>query len=167
MKFSKRLAIDSSSPNRVANLMTLVLIAFLLVFAFFIYPSLPEIIPTHFKGSGEADGFSSKSMYLVFVGFTILMAIGLYYLSFFPRIINYPTTITPENRDIQQEMAVTMLRQLNAFITACMTYIIVCIAYISKDVFSSSVLGWIFIFVMLGGMTWLIARYMIQARAKK
>ena len=167
MKILERLAIDSSSPNRGVNLMTIGLIVFLLVFTFFIYPSLPEIIPTHFKGSGEADGFSSKSMYLVFVGFTILMAIGLYYLSFFPRIINYPTKITPENRDIQQEMAITMLRQLNAFITACMTYIIICIAFISKGDLSSASLGWLFIFVMLGGMTWLIARYMIQARAKK
>jgi uncharacterized membrane protein len=43
----------------------LVLIGIPFIYAAYLYPSLPEIIPTHFNIKGEADGFGGKgSIYL-------------------------------------------------------------------------------------------------------
>ena len=43
----------------------LILIGIQFIYAAYLYPSLPEIIPTHFNIKGEADGFGSKdSIYL-------------------------------------------------------------------------------------------------------
>ena len=43
----------------------LILIGIPFIYAAYLYPSLPEIIPTHFNIKGEADGFGSKdSIYL-------------------------------------------------------------------------------------------------------
>ena len=53
----------------------LVLIGVPFIYAAYLYPSLPEIIPTHFNIKGEADGFGGKdSIYLgpIIMGVTSL-----------------------------------------------------------------------------------------------
>jgi len=53
----------------------LVLIGIPFIYAAYLYPSLPEIIPTHFNLKGEADGFGGKdSIYLgpIIMGVTSL-----------------------------------------------------------------------------------------------
>ena len=60
-------------------LIAIVLLAIPFGYAAYLYPSLPEIIPTHFNIKGEADGFGGKDS--IFIGPGILGATGLF--SFF------------------------------------------------------------------------------------
>ncbi len=57
-------------------LIAIVLLAIPFCYAAYLYPSLPEIIPTHFNIKGEADGFGGKDS--IFIGPGILGATGLF-----------------------------------------------------------------------------------------
>ena len=46
------------------------------MYAYYLYPSLPETIPTHFNIKGEADGFGGKDS--IFLGPGIMAATGLF-----------------------------------------------------------------------------------------
>jgi len=169
MSFLEKLGLSNiSAQDKVANFFTLVLIVFIVCFVIVIFPSLPDTIPTHFNGNGEVDGTGGKKSIYGIVGFTVLMAIGLYVLSFKSQwFSSYPVPLTQKNKEFQQNLAASMIRQLNAFITACMCYIIVCIAMIAKGQFSTSSLGIGFIFILFAGLIFILGRYMMQARAQK
>jgi uncharacterized membrane protein len=79
------------------------------------YANLPETIPTHYNGAGQADRFGGKATILtlpliatvLFVGLTIL-------LNKFPHIFNYPTNITQDNA--LRQYATRMIRYLKLII---------------------------------------------------
>ncbi|MBU4502627.1 MAG: SdpI family protein [Nanoarchaeota archaeon] len=55
------------------------LIIVLFITAFYVYPSMPDVMPTHWNAKGEVDGYSSR---LVGVFLMPVMAIGIYLLLF-------------------------------------------------------------------------------------
>ena len=62
-----------TNPNL---LLALVLLAIPFGYAAYVYPSLPETIPTHFNLKGEADGFGAKDS--IFLGPGIIAGVGLF-----------------------------------------------------------------------------------------
>lgn len=62
-----------STPNL---LLALVLLAIPFGYAAYVYPSLPNTIPTHFNLKGEADGFGGKDS--IFLGPSIMGVVGLF-----------------------------------------------------------------------------------------
>jgi uncharacterized membrane protein len=62
-----------STPNL---LLALVLLAIPFGYAAYVYPSLPNTIPTHFNIKGEADGFGEKDS--IFLGPSIMAVTGLF-----------------------------------------------------------------------------------------
>lgn len=61
------------------------------------YPSLPDIVPTHFDISGTPDGWSDKSSVLLLVAVFPALSVGIGWLSTKPRLLNYPVPITESN----------------------------------------------------------------------
>jgi uncharacterized membrane protein len=57
-------------------LIALILIAVPFAYAAYVYPSLPETIPTHFNIRGEADAYGGKDS--IFLGPGILAVVGLF-----------------------------------------------------------------------------------------
>jgi uncharacterized membrane protein len=57
-------------------LLALVLLAIPFCYAAYIYPSLPETIPTHFNIKGEADAYGGKNS--IFLGPGIMSVVGLF-----------------------------------------------------------------------------------------
>lgn len=76
------------------------------------YSSLPDTIPTHFNGAGEADGFGRKASILGLPVIASLLFIGLTVLNRFPHIFNYPSTVTQDNALRLYTLATRMLRYL-------------------------------------------------------
>jgi len=76
------------------------------------YSSLPDTIPTHFNGAGEADGFGSKASIIGLPLIATLLFIGLTVLNRYPHIFNYPTAITEDNALRLYTLATRMLRYL-------------------------------------------------------
>jgi uncharacterized membrane protein len=80
------------------------------------YSNLPETIPTHYNGVGQADGFGGKVTILILPFIATILFIGLTVLNKFPHVFNYPTNITQDNAFIQYTNATRLIRYLKLII---------------------------------------------------
>lgn len=80
------------------------------------YANLPDTIPTHYNGAGQADGFGGKVSILTLPIVATQIFIGLTILNQYPHIFNYPTNITPNNALRQYTNATRMIRYLKLII---------------------------------------------------
>ncbi len=80
------------------------------------YTDLPNIIPTHYNGAGEADAFGDKSniLSLPFVATILFVALSIF--NKFPHVFNYSVDITPENALVQYTNATKLLRYLKLIV---------------------------------------------------
>lgn len=76
------------------------------------YTDLPDTIPIHYNGAGQADGFGGKITILTLPLITTVLFIGMTILNKFPYIFNYPTTINKENALRQYTNATRIIRYL-------------------------------------------------------
>ena len=74
------------------------------------YSNLPDTIPTHYNGMGNADGFGNKTNILILPLIASILFVGITIINKFPYIFNYPTQITEENALRQYTNATRMLR---------------------------------------------------------
>ena len=61
------------------------------------YGSLPEVIPTHFNGAGEADAWGPRSSVWGVLAVWFVMQALLAVLSTQPRVFNFPVPVTDAN----------------------------------------------------------------------
>lgn len=76
------------------------------------YSTLPDIIPIHYNGAGQADGFGGKGYIFILPLIATILFVGLTILNKFPYIFNYPTQITAENALDQYTNATRLIRYL-------------------------------------------------------
>ncbi len=76
------------------------------------YSTLPDTIPTHFNGAGEADGFGSKASIIGLPVIATLLFIGITVLNRYPHSFNYPSPVTQDNALRLYTLATRMLRYL-------------------------------------------------------
>ena|ERR1035437_5408592 len=74
------------------------------------YSNLPDTIPTHYNGDGQADGFGGKTTIFTMPLAATILFIGLTILNKFPNIFNYPTNITQGNAFRQYTNATRLIR---------------------------------------------------------
>lgn len=81
------------------GLRLLALVASLAITAWLLvrYPSLPDVVATHFDAGGHADDWGPRWSILVLAGLMLLLSLGIAALSTRPRSLNYPTEITASN----------------------------------------------------------------------
>lgn len=80
------------------------------------YSNLPDTIPIHYNGAGQADGFGGKGNILTLPLIATVLFIGLTILNKFPYVFNYPTNITADNALRQYTNATRLLRYLKFII---------------------------------------------------
>lgn len=80
------------------------------------YTNLPDTIPTHYNGAGQADGFGGKESILTLPLIATILFVGLTILNKFPHAFNYPTNITADNALRQYTNATRMIRYLKFII---------------------------------------------------
>ncbi|MEY4053017.1 MAG: DUF1648 domain-containing protein [Chitinophagia bacterium] len=73
--------------KKIVLFYVLILIGIPFIYAAYLYPSLPEIIPTHFNIKGEADGFGGKDS--IYLGPIILGVASLFTYFFLANIKNF------------------------------------------------------------------------------
>ena len=94
-----------STPNL---LLALVLLAIPFSFAAYLYPSLPQTIPTHFNIKGEADGFGERST--IFLGPSILSGVGLFTFLLLSNIKNFdPKKLKTEDEGMFKKLALFLV----------------------------------------------------------
>lgn len=88
------------------------------------YGNLPTEIPTHYNGSGEADGYSHKNEIFALPIVTTIIFAAMTIINQFPHIFNYPTAITHENAAQQYKFMTRMIRFLKLSIAVIFLMIV-------------------------------------------
>ena len=91
---------------------------------FAIFRTLPEEIPIHFNGLGEADGWGHRNTLWLLPAvalFTTVVVIGAPLRA--PDLINYPVKITPENKQRQWDLMMQFMIALAALCLILFMYI--------------------------------------------
>ncbi len=92
----------------VSSLILVLILLLPILFTLYIYPTLPETIPTHFKLSGEADGFGQKKSIWFLSIFLTVVAAGVYLLiSYLPKID--PKKTAGQSPELLHKIAVAQL----------------------------------------------------------
>ena len=91
-------------------------LAFLFAFSLVIYADLPEVIPSHFSLSGEADRFSNKGSFLFLPLLALVMFFGFTFLGRSPHKFNYLKPITVDNAFAQYRGSLRFLKAAKIFI---------------------------------------------------
>jgi|SRR5690625_496537 len=120
------------------------------------YQHLPDTIPIHFNAIGEADNWGNKMTIFISPGIGIFIFIGLYFLSKYPHIFNYPFTITEEN-------AARIYPVANLFMTIINLEMVLIFTFVSIDIFADF-LGLWFIFVVFGLPLLTVLIFILQIR---
>ena len=89
----------------------------------YFFPKLPETIPSHFNGSGQPDGYESKSFFWVLPALSVFLYILLTLINLFPNKFNYPVTITPKNAQKQYTMGTRLIRYIKMILVWMFFYI--------------------------------------------
>ncbi|MFM2230073.1 MAG: hypothetical protein RL607_1331 [Bacteroidota bacterium] len=76
------------------------------------YPHLPEVIPTHFNGQGQVDGYGDKWTIFMGIGFATAAYVVLTYIGRHPHWFNYPVAVTEANAPRLYQLSTRMLRTL-------------------------------------------------------
>lgn len=103
------------------------------------YGTLDEIIPSHFNGKGEVDGYGHKSFIWFLPLLATAMYIGLFILNRYPHIHNYTVTITKDNALANYRFSTRVLRFVNFLCTVMFAYI--CFQIINSAKIGSSQIG--------------------------
>lgn len=112
-----RIKIEKRRTDVFLELFTFLFIALSVALIAIYYNQLPDQIPIHFNWpSKDANGFGSKSLLWMSPIICGILAIGIYFLSGFPRVFNYPVKITAENAEYQYKQAIQMIRLMNLVI---------------------------------------------------
>lgn len=107
----------------IIDLVSVTLLLIMLGYTLYIYPSMSDIIPTHFNGSGEVDGHGSKMTIWLLPFISLIMFIGLFVLNKYPHIHNYMVNITKENALKNYKFSTRALRIVNFLCVVLFSYI--------------------------------------------
>ena len=111
-----KIKLDITNTDKIIEFIGWILLIGTWILTVLSFSDLPESIPTHFNGAGEADGFGEKSnIYTLPIIGTILF-IGMTMLNKNPHIFNYPEAITNENALSQYYNTTRMIRILKLII---------------------------------------------------
>lgn len=101
----------------------IVIFVVLCIYLIFSWAKIPDVIPTHFGISGQADSFGSKNSVFYLLPVILGFYLGLTLLQRFPNIYNYIVDITEKNALIQYTYAVRMMRFLKLIVVLIFSYI--------------------------------------------
>lgn len=111
--------------DKVLDAASAALLVVLWAITIYAFVKMPDIIPTHYNGSGSVDDYGSKATILILPLVTTVILFVLTGLNRYPHIFNYPTEITEANAERQYTLAIRMLRFLKLAIVIIFTEIVV------------------------------------------
>ena len=150
--------------DRLLEAMALSGLMFFLGYAIYSFPHLPETIPTHFNGSGQADESGGKAEFLILPGVAVFVYILLTLINLIPHRFNFTVKITKENAMRQYIMATRMVRTLKTALILGFFYLSHATIQVAKG--AASGLGIWFVPVFLGIILGPLIIYFIMAKLK-
>lgn len=128
-----RIPLTISPTDRVLEIIGWLALAFIWMYVFWKFPSLPETIPMHFDGSGKVNGWGSRWSVFFLPAITTIVYVGLTYLNKFPHVFNYLEEITEENAERQYTLSTSLIRLLKTIIALLFSFLTYEIVYIALN----------------------------------
>ncbi len=122
---------------------------------FVYYPDLPDEIPTHFNGRGQADAFGSKQSIWVLMGVFSSIFIGIYILNKYPHLHNYTVKITEKNALKNYRFSTRILRVVNFFNLLLLAFILKTMIT-PNDEQNTELGGWFLPTIIIGSLVLII-----------
>lgn len=116
MSVRPKINIPLTLSDKVIEALAIILLLAYWMMVVYFYSSLPETIPIHYNGKGEADSFGGKLSIFAMPMVATVIYFGLTVLSRFPHLFNYATEITAENAVSQYTNAIRLFRYLKLVI---------------------------------------------------
>ena len=118
------LKIKPSTPVQVIEILGWLALAAIWVLVLANYPSMPDIIPTHFNAAGNADDYGNKSTIFLLPIIATVVFVIMTVVNQFPHIFNNTTGIKPKTEE-DYTNATRMLRYLKLAIALVFLWIII------------------------------------------
>jgi hypothetical protein len=127
-------------------------------------PTLPDIIPVHFDGSGKPDGWGSKYTLWFLPALLTGLHVLFHWLLKHPKHFNYPLAITSTNQSYLENLTRRFMRFLLLIITTGLTGILLHILQTVPTGNSDLPTAWLILLV--GGPSFSVIAYLILAGNK-
>jgi uncharacterized membrane protein len=109
--------VKPSTNNKIIGYLSTIILGCIWAYIGYIYPSLPETIPTHFDARGVADAWSDKISIIGPPLILTLVSAALWYGRQFYRYFNYPKRLTAENAQDHYRSGITLFTNLRLSIS--------------------------------------------------
>lgn len=123
METQPKLRVEPDNLDRLMDGLAVFCLLLLLLFPIIYFGELPDTIPMHFNGRGEADGFGQKATLWLLPGLGLVLFLAMHFLQDRPEWYNYPVKITPENASRQYRVASRMIRALKVVVMLIFAYL--------------------------------------------
>jgi uncharacterized membrane protein len=123
MEKRPKIKLELTNADKVFELLGWFALLVIWVLTIVNFNKLPDIIPIHYNGAGEADGFGGKANFLTLPIIATILFVGLTLLNRVPHIFNYPTNITKENAIRQYTIATRLIRYLKLILVVIIGFI--------------------------------------------
>lgn len=157
-----RLQIEHTKSENICEAISAVLVVSLTLYLTLIWSSLPSRIPTHFNGSGQANGWSDKSALLIIWGITVIIYIGMTILLRFPHTYNYPFKLTARNVRQQYLLARQLLTNVKLLIIGSFSFVLWQITQVAQGN-ADGMQPW-FLLILIPAIFGAIVVYFIKAK---
>src|SRR5688572_5322151 len=109
--------------DNALELISVLALVYMLAFTYTAFASLPDLIPTHFNASGEADRWGGKNGIWLIPVLGTAMYVFLTVLNRFPQKFNFPVPITEANARTQYMLARQLVSAVKASTLCTFAYI--------------------------------------------
>lgn len=107
-----KIQVPPTTADRLFEGLALLILLCSWIYAFVMYPKLPETIAIHFDGQGNPDGYGGKVFFLVETAVGTALYVLLTFLGRHPEWFNYPVKVTADNAPRLFGWALQMMRSL-------------------------------------------------------
>jgi len=156
-----KIAIEPTQTDRLLEGLAATGLLLLLLLPAVYYDELPDIIPRHFNGAGEVDGYGPKSSLWALPAVGLGLYILLTLINRWPHIFNYPVAITADNAEKQYRLATRLIRIIKAAIM--ILFAVITWSVIQMAIAAKSILGPVFLAIIMGSLFAVIGWYMWAA----
>ena len=111
-----KIKLELTTTDKTFEILGWISVLAIWVFTITNYTNLPDIIPTHYNGAGQVDGFGGKGYIFTWPLIATFLFTGLTILNKFPHVFNYPTNITADNALRKYTNATRLIRYLKFII---------------------------------------------------
>lgn len=118
-----KITIERTQRDTIIDMLTYLGLAIMVGLTADYFQQLPDTIPVHFDGSGNADGYGGKGTIWVIPIIVALIAIGFSYLERIPHHFNYSITVTPDNAEKQYRIGIRLLQYMKLIIAWSFLYL--------------------------------------------